>query len=123
MHMKSQAEWADKPGSVMCDHLSGGGIAAVLKQATRMHIGPMYSIPICPCSGWGLPSRPVAEALVRSYRTVSAFPLKRGVFLSVALSIGSPRPAVSWHPALWSPDFPQRGYTRRSRMAHSARAL
>ena len=30
----------------------------------------------------------------------------RGVFFSVALSVGSPRPAVSWHPALWSPDFP-----------------
>ena len=31
-----------------------------------------------------------------------------GVFFSVALSVGSPRPAVSWHPALWSPDFPHR---------------
>lgn len=30
----------------------------------------------------------------------------RGVFFSVALSVGSPRPAVSWHLALWSPDFP-----------------
>jgi hypothetical protein len=25
---------------------------------------------------------------------------------SVALSIGSRRPGVTWHPALWSPDFP-----------------
>ena len=30
-----------------------------------------------------------------------------GVFFSVALSVGSPRPAVSWHLALWSPDFPR----------------
>ena len=30
-----------------------------------------------------------------------------GVFFSVALSVGSPRPAVSWHPALRSPDFPR----------------
>ena len=29
-----------------------------------------------------------------------------GGLLSVALSIGSPRLAVSQHPALWSPDFP-----------------
>ena len=31
----------------------------------------------------------------------------RGVFFSVALSVGSPRPAVSWHLALRSPDFPR----------------
>ena len=29
-----------------------------------------------------------------------------GVFFSVTLSVGSPRPAVSRHPALRSPDFP-----------------
>ena len=28
------------------------------------------------------------------------------VFFSAALSVGSPRLAVSQHPALWSPDFP-----------------
>lgn len=33
-------------------------------------------------------------------------PARRGVFFSVALSVGSPRPAVSWHLALGSPDFP-----------------
>ena len=32
--------------------------------------------------------------------------LHGGVYFSVALSVGSPRPAVSWHLALWSPDFP-----------------
>ena len=35
--------------------------------------------------------------------------LRAGVFFSVALSVGLPRPAVSRHPALWSPDFPHRG--------------
>ena len=30
----------------------------------------------------------------------------RGVFFSVTLSVGSPRPAVSRHPTLRSPDFP-----------------
>src|SRR5690606_11279768 len=29
-----------------------------------------------------------------------------GGLLSVALSVGSRRPGVTWHPALWSPDFP-----------------
>lgn len=41
----------------------------------------------------------------------------RGVFFSVTLSVGSPRPAVSRHPTLRSPDFPHhpRPSTRRSR--------
>lgn len=30
-----------------------------------------------------------------------------GCLLSVALSVGSRRPGVTWHPALWSPDFPR----------------
>ena len=31
-----------------------------------------------------------------------------GGLFSVALSVGSRRPGVTWHPALWSPDFPRR---------------
>jgi len=30
----------------------------------------------------------------------------RGGIFSVALSVGSRPPGVTWHPALWSPDFP-----------------
>src|SRR5690606_14725137 len=30
-----------------------------------------------------------------------------GGLLSVALSVGSRRPGVTWHRALWSPDFPR----------------
>ena len=40
--------------------------------------------PIWPCIGWGLPSRPVARTLVRSYRTISPLPFrgrKGGLFL------------------------------------------
>ena len=35
-------------------------------------------------------------------------------YLSVALSVGSRRPGVTWHRALWSPDFPRHrhGLTR-----------
>lgn len=44
-------------------------------------------------------------------------------YLSVALSVGSRRPGVTWHRALWSPDFPRhpQGVTRlsgRLRRAH-----
>ena len=31
---------------------------------------------------------------------------KAGGIFSVALSVGSRPPGVTWHPALWSPDFP-----------------
>ena len=90
-------------------------------RATRTRVGPTHGVPICPFSGWGLPSRAVADALVRSYRTVSAFLARAmaqaGVFFSVALSVGSPRPAVSRHPALWSPDFPHRGANASSAAA------
>ena len=66
-------ERACKPGSVVDDHLSRLAVTDKLKQATRMRVGPTHSIPIRPCFGWGLPSRAVTDALVRSYRTVSAF--------------------------------------------------
>ena len=53
----------------------------------------------------------VTTSAVRSYRTFSPLPdpLRAigGVF-SVPLSIALRRPAVSRHPALWSPDFPLR---------------
>lgn len=59
----------------------------------------------------GFTMRPtVTSGPVRSYRTLSALPVRLsaiGGLLSAALSIGSHRPAVSWHSALWCPDFPR----------------
>ncbi len=54
------------------------------------------------------PAVPVASHAVRSYRTISPLPALAclGGIFSAALSIGSRRPDVIWHPALWSPDFP-----------------
>src|SRR5690606_14562612 len=43
---------------------------------------------------------------VRSYRTLSPLPSEDGGLLSVALSVGSRPPGVTWRSALWSPDFP-----------------
>jgi len=40
--------------------------------------GRLHSPPIWPCSGWGLPSRPVARPLVRSCRTFSPLPALAG---------------------------------------------
>ena len=56
------------------------------------------------------PAVRVATNAVRSYHTISPLPTRHpkmsvGGIFSVALSVGSRRPGVTWHPALWSPDF------------------
>ncbi len=59
--------------------------------------------------------RTVARRAVRSYRTLSPLPAPEvdvrdlGGLLSAALSVGLRRPGVTWHSALWSPDFPPPG--------------
>jgi hypothetical protein len=62
-----------------------------------------------PCSGWGLPSHPGHPgcwwALTPPFHP---YRHEAGGLFSVALSRGSPRVAVSNHPALWSPDVPRR---------------
>lgn len=107
---KKEAEPADKPGSVVDSHSSRRYVTATLKQPTRIQRGPRQRIPIWSCSRWGLPCRSVARLAVRSYRTISplpAFRRRRRRYLSVALSVGLRRPGVTWHLALWSPDFPR----------------
>ncbi len=67
-----------------------------------------------PCSGWGLPSRPGHPgrwcALTAPFHPYLCGPEPAiGGLFSVALTCGSPRLAVSQHPALWSPDLPRPG--------------
>jgi hypothetical protein len=79
--------------------------------------------PIWSCSRWGLPCRrmlpparcaltapfhPYLQAACRERHTAHI-----GGLLSVALSVGSRPPGVTWHLALWSPDFPRRRETPR----------
>ena len=114
---KEVAEPADKPGSVVDSHSSRRIVTDTLKQPTRTRRGPRHEVPIWSCSRWGLPCRPVARLAVRSYRTISPLPRLqprpcghcRSVrrYLSVALSVSLRRPGVTWHRALWSPDFPR----------------
>ena len=63
-----------------------------------------------PCSGWGLPSRSGHPdrwcALTAPFHPCLCLAAIGGL-LSVALSFGSPRLAVSQHPALRSPDLPR----------------
>jgi len=62
----------------------------------------------------------VTTRAVSSYLAFSPLPRfvrdSSGRYVSVALSVGSPRPAVSGHPARWSSDFPlfRRGSERSS---------
>ena len=105
--MERRNERAYKPGSVIGNHLSRLCVAAKLKHATRMHgraaVSHSYlrllqmgftKLRCCQRTGALLPHR------------FSFSPANRGVSFSVALSVGFPRPAVSWHLALRSPDFP-----------------
>ena len=75
---------------------------------TRGADGPSLIPPIWSCSGWGLPSQPVASLLVRSYRTVSSLPLKRRfVFLWHFPLEVAPHWTLSSTLPCRSPDFPQ----------------
>ncbi len=110
-------ESAVKPGSVVDSHSSGMRVAAQLKRPTRRPVcGPHTAatgaacLPIWSCSRWGLPCRGCCHprgALLPHHFTLTGTAcavLRR--YLSVALSVDSRPPGVTWHRALWSPDFP-----------------
>ena len=69
-----RCELADKPSSVVNDHLSGTVVAYGLKRPTREVSEQRHPSPIRSCCEWGLPRAAVTCALVRSYRTVSSLP-------------------------------------------------
>ncbi len=109
------AEPADKPGSVVDSHSSRRIVADTLKQPTRTRRGPRHE------SLFGLAPGGVCHAgLLPDSRCALTAPFHPchasrilantrpfGGLLSVALSVGSRRPGVTWHRALWSPDFPR----------------
>jgi len=93
------------------NHSSGTGVATGLMRPTREFRGhgwpvePAYS-PIWSCSGWGLPCHACCQtrgALLPHHFTLTC---RAGGIFSVALSVDSRPPGVTWHPARWSPDFP-----------------
>ena len=97
-------------GTGVAIHLSGLPGERLLSEAGRAaHLPRLALLRVGFTEPAGSP-RP----LVRSYRTVSPLPVRAwrpaiGGLLSVALSCGSPRLAVSQHPALRSPDLPRHG--------------
>ncbi|KTD51137.1 hypothetical protein Lqua_1364 [Legionella quateirensis] len=124
-YMMCKMESVDKPGSVADNHSSGTHVTVRLKRPTRIPCGPHdmtlqstgFLFGLAP--GGVFPATTVANRAVRSYRTISPLPAcsnqfkdqpqkeeQAGGIFSVALSVGSHLPGVTWHPALWSPDFP-----------------
>jgi hypothetical protein len=104
---RKKEESADKPGSVLDNHSSGTPVTGGLKQPTRKRPRARHMLPylVLLQVGFTVP-RSVATRAVRSYRTISPLPSEEGGIFSVALSVGSRPPGVTWHPSRRSPDFP-----------------
>ena len=105
-YFQRKREQACKPGSVF---------------QTAIYLGPLLPTASCDffeterAAPWSLfvllrvgftGARDVTAAAVGSYPTFPSLPKRIRRSISVALSLESPPPAVSRHPALRSPDFP-----------------
>ena len=103
-----------KPDPVVGSHPSWPSVAGRLVRPKPGSLGraTLKRSPIWPCTGRGLPSRPVTrtagELLPHRFTLARTSEEAAGGLLSVALSLGFPRLAVSQRPALWCPDFPRR---------------
>ena len=109
-----ERESACKPGSVEDSHSSGIAVTGELKRPTRKHAG--LTLPLA----WRLSylallqvgfAMPSVLPRPRCALTAPFHPCQRhfwcfGGLLSVALSVGSRRPGVTWHLVHGSPDFP-----------------
>ena len=105
IHLRSTlpSTWCDLPGS-------GSPLLSETKEV--MQDGPpAIRFPIWSCSAWGLPClEPSPAERCALTAPFHPYPDKPGGLLSVALSVASPRLAVSEHAARRSSDFPP--YTR-----------
>jgi len=102
-------ESADKPGSVESNHSSGTAVTGSLKRPTRKRPRARHTLPylVLLRVGFTLPQR-VTSCAVRSYRTFSPLPAEAGGIFSVALSVGSRPPGVTWHSARPEPGLSSR---------------
>ena len=107
-----RSKLTDKPGSVVDSHSSRPAIAHWLKQPTRVQYGPYLMNPYLALLRveFTVP-RTVTSRAVRSYRTLSPLPdpacagHRRFALCCTGRGLLHP-PGVTWHLALWSPDFP-----------------
>jgi len=102
----------DKPGSVVDNHSSRTNVTICLKQPTRILYEPHNkdSYLVLLRVGFSLPRLlPAARCALTAPFHPYLIDLQANQFggiFSVALSVGSRLPGVTWHSALWSPDFP-----------------
>ena len=117
---RREKESADKPGSVEDNHSSAIRVAAYLKRPTREPVratraaqsedlSRLLPYLVLLQAGFAVPPS-VATGAVRSYRTLSPLPApiaggRLGGLLSVALSVGSRPPGVTWRLALGARTF------------------
>lgn len=108
-------ESADKPGSVKDSHSSRTGVTACLKRPTREHARAarrsrdcLFPYLVLLRVGFTLPLMlpPARCALTAPFHPYRPSRARSGGIFSVALSVDSRPPGVTWHPARWSPDFP-----------------
>ena len=112
---RNKRESADKPGSVVGNHSSGMHVAVHLKQPTRKHAlaarcGLRRLLPYLALlqAGFAVPS-PLPStrcALTAPFQPCRRACARLGGVFSVALSVGSRPPGVTWRRAMRSPDFP-----------------
>ena len=108
------AESACKPGSVENSHSSGMHVTVHLERPTRVQRGPRNGLLFGLAPGGvylAATCYHARGALLPHHFTLTAPFARRGGLFSVALSVGSHPPGVTWHPALWSPDFPPQANT------------
>jgi hypothetical protein len=116
---RNEKESADKPGSVESNHSSGICVTTNLKRPTREPAWAMranyflrseclFPYLVLLRAGFTVPSSVTTDA-VRSYRTLSPLPfhlaMNLGGLLSVALSVDSRPPGVTWRSALGARTF------------------
>jgi hypothetical protein len=108
-------ESAGKPGSVVGNHSSGMHVTVHLKRPTRKHAlaarcGLRRLLPYLALlqAGFAVPS-PLPStrcALTAPFQPCRRACARLGGVFSVALSVGSRPPGVTWRRAMRSPDFP-----------------
>ncbi len=92
-----------RPSPIASSNLPGSPLRRAVR--AEAHYSPIWSCSRrgLPCRGVLPPARCALTAPFHPYRRISA-----GGIFSVALSMGSRPPGVTWRPARWSPDFPPR---------------
>lgn len=96
---------AYKPSSVIGGHLSRPIVTDGFKRNPESIDGPSQSLFRFLLRA-GFTSRTSRQAAGELLPHLSTLTHLHGRYISVALALESPPPAVNWHPALWCSDFP-----------------